>query len=98
MMPTVLAGCRINLKSHIIQPNSATIYYDWSYNSNVLFSSYHTNALETTVTHLQNLTAISINSIRAAMEEAKLKSASDNKILQDCLKDSEQIKTITQNK
>jgi hypothetical protein len=72
------------LKSHIIQHDSATadfdletIHYEWSWDSNVLFLTYHTEAFETTIIHLQNLTAISIDSINAAMEEAISKTKSD---------------------
>jgi hypothetical protein len=73
---TVPAGCDITLKSHIIQLDSATtdsdldtIHYKWSYNSNVLFPNCHVEEFETKVEHLQNLTAASIISIKAALEE-----------------------------
>jgi hypothetical protein len=96
---TVPAGCQINLKSNIIQLDSTTtdsdletIHYKWSWDSNVLFLMYQTDAFESTIFHLKNLTAISINNINIAVEKAMAMTQSDNKTVQDYFKDLEQIK------
>jgi hypothetical protein len=96
---TIPAGCRITLKSHIIQPDSATtdsdletIHYEWFYYSNELFPKYHIEQFETRVAHLQNLTAASINSIRASVEESRFRSASDNRTVEDYFIELEQFK------
>ncbi len=56
---STIAGCHINLESHIIQPDSATtnwdletIHYEWSLDSNMLFPKYLFVEFETTVAHL----------------------------------------------
>jgi hypothetical protein len=83
----------------VIQPDTATtdsdfetIHCERSFDSNMLFPKYHTEALEATILHLQNLTAILIDNINKAVEEAMAKSHSDNKIVQDYLKDLGNIK------
>ena len=79
----------VSVKSHIIQPDSATtdsdpetIHFKWSWDSNVLFPTYHNEAFEATIHHLQNLTAISVKTINAVMADVMAKSHSDNKAVQ----------------
>jgi hypothetical protein len=48
--------------------------------------------LEATINHLQNLTAISVKNINAAVAEAMAKSYSDNKTVHDYRKDLKDIK------
>jgi hypothetical protein len=87
-LPTITepAGCKINLKSHIKNPNSTktnsdldTIHYKWSIDSNIMLLTYHTEAFKTTMDHLQNVTATSINNIMVAVEKARVISDNNNK-------------------
>jgi hypothetical protein len=64
-------GCQVDLKSHIITPDSATmdsattdsdletIHYKWSWDSNIMFPRYHKQEFKATLTHLKNINAIS---------------------------------------
>jgi hypothetical protein len=63
-----------------------------SWESKVLFPTYHTEAFEATIFHLKNLTAISIDNINMTVIEAMTKSQSDNKAVKDYFKDLENIK------
>jgi hypothetical protein len=81
---TVPSGCQVDLKTHIIQPDSLTtdsnletINYKWSWDSNALFPMYNTFEFEATIIHLRNLTAISIdnNNVAVATAVANSKSA-----------------------
>jgi hypothetical protein len=62
-----------------------TIHYEWTWNWNVLFPTYHNEAFKATINHLQNLTAISVETINAAMAEAMAQSHSGNKRVHDYL-------------
>jgi hypothetical protein len=97
-------GCLVNLKYHVIQPDTAITnsdleiaHYVWFWDLNTLFQKYHTEAFESTILHLQNLTAISIDNINKAVEEAMAKSHSDYKAVQDCFKDLDNIRNSETN-
>jgi hypothetical protein len=53
---------------------------------------YHTEAFETAIFYLQNVTATLINNINSAVEEALTKTKNDNKTVQDYFNELEQIK------
>ena len=96
---TVPPGCLVNLKEHVIQPDTATtdsdletIHYEWSWDSNVLFPTYNTEAFEATMIHLQNLTTVSINNINEAVATAMANSKSGNKTVQEYFDDLENIR------
>ncbi len=67
----------------VIDSDLETIYYKWSWDSNVLFPTYHNEAFKVTIHHLQNLTTISVETINAAMADTMAKSRSDNKTMYD---------------
>jgi hypothetical protein len=57
---TLPPGCLVNLKSHVIQADTATtdsdsetIHYEWSWNLQILFSKNRTEAFENTFLHLK---------------------------------------------
>ena len=96
---TVQPGCQVDLKSHVIQPDSATtdsdletIHYEWSWDSNVLFPTYHTQEFEATIIHLKNITAISIENINAAVASALANSKASNKTVEEYFEDLESIR------
>jgi hypothetical protein len=60
---------------------------------NILFPTYHTKSFETTILHLKNLTVILIDNINSAVEEGFAKKKSDNKTVQDYLKELEPLKS-----
>ncbi len=89
----------MDLKSHIITPDSATtdsdletIHNEWSWDLNIMFPKYHTNEFEATLIHLRNITALSIDNINEAVAEATAKSKSGNKTVEQYFKDLENIK------
>jgi hypothetical protein len=52
----VTSGCKVELNPHFIQLDSMSInsdletfHHEWSWDSNVLFPSYHTEELEDTI-------------------------------------------------
>ena len=82
-------GCQVDLKSHVITPDSATtdsdletIHYEWSWDSSIMFPRYHTNEFEATLIHLSNITAILIDNINAAVATAMANSKSGNKTVE----------------
>ncbi len=96
---TVPPGCQVDLKSHIITPDSAvtdsdleTIHYEWAWSSNIMFPKFHTSEFEATLIHLRNLTAISIDNINEAVALAIARSKSGNKTVQEYFNDLENIK------
>jgi hypothetical protein len=96
---TVSPGCQVDLKSHIITPDSATtdsdletIHYEGSWDSNIMFPKYHTNKFEATLIHLRNNTAISIDNINEAVAMAMARSKSGNKTVEKYFKDLENIR------
>ena len=85
-----------HLREHVIQPDTATtdsdletIHYEWSWDSNVLFPKYHTESFEAAMIHLQNLTAVSIDNINAAVATAMANSKTGNKTVQEYFDDLE---------
>jgi hypothetical protein len=75
---TVPPGCNVDLKSHMIQPSSATIDFDletihhkWSWDLDVLFPYYPTDKFEAIISHLKNVITVVIDNIRAAVTTAK---------------------------
>jgi hypothetical protein len=77
----VTPGCQVDLKSHNIQQDSATtdsnletINYEWSWDSDVLFLTYHAQEYETTIKHLKNVTSITINNVNLTVAVALPKS------------------------
>ena len=64
-----------------------TIYYEWLWDSNVLFPTYHTEAFEATIVRLKKLTAILIDNINAVEAEAMAKSLSGNETVQEFYND-----------
>jgi hypothetical protein len=96
---TVPPGCQVDLKSHIITPDSATmdsdletIHYKWSWDSNTMIPKYHAGEFEATLVHLRNLTALSIDNINEAVAKAMARSKSGNKTVEQYFKDLENIK------
>ena len=96
---TVPPGCQVDLKSHIITPDSATtdsdletIHYEWSWDSNIMFPKFHTNEFEATLIHLKNLTAITIDNINEAVATATANSKFGNKTIEQYFKDLENIR------
>jgi hypothetical protein len=89
----------VDLKSHIITPDSAktdsdleTIHYKWSWDSNIIFPKYQTNKFGATLVHLRNIIAISIDNINEAVATAMARSRSGNKTVEQYFKDLENIK------
>jgi hypothetical protein len=89
----------MDLKSHILTPDSATtdsdletIHYEWSWDSNIMFPKYHTYEFEVTLIHLRNITAISIDHINEAVATALAESKSSDKTVEQYLKDLENIR------
>ena len=96
---TVPPGCQVDLKSHIITPDSATtdsdletIHYEWSWDSNTMFPRYHTSEFEATIVHLKNLSALSIHNINEAVAQAIARSKSGNKTIEQYSQELENIK------
>jgi hypothetical protein len=96
---TVPPGCQVDLKSHIITPDSATtdsdletIHYEWSWDSNKLFPKNHTYEFEGILIHLRNISAISIDNINEAVAKAMARSKSGNKTVEQYFKELENIK------
>jgi hypothetical protein len=81
---TVTPKCQVRLKSHIIQPDSATtdsdldkIHYEWSWYSNFLYTTFHIFKYDSTLFHLKNLTAIWIANINEEAASALANSESE---------------------
>ena len=96
---TVPPGCQVDLKSHIIAPDSATtdsdletIHYEWAWDSNTMFPKYHTSEFEATLEHLRNATALSIDNINEAVARATARSKHGNKTVEQYFQDLENIK------
>jgi hypothetical protein len=96
---TVPPGCQVDLKSHIITPDSATtdsdletIHYEWSWDSNTMFPKYHTVEFEATLNHLKNVTAMTIDNINEAVASALANNKSGNKTIEQYFKDLENIR------
>jgi hypothetical protein len=96
---TVPPGCHLDLKSHIITPDSATtdsdletIHYEWSWDSNIMFPKYHTNEFEATLIHLKNVTSMTIDNINEAVARATANSKFGNKTVEQYFKDLENIR------
>jgi hypothetical protein len=91
---TVPPGYKVELKSHVIQLDSVsidskleTIQYKWSWDSNVLFPSCHSEGFEDTITHLRNLTVVLTDYINVAVAKTKYVRESENKMLQQYFKE-----------
>ena len=69
-----------------------TIHYEWSWDSNVLFPTYHKTEFEATIIHLRNISAISIDNINAAVASALANSQASNKTVEEYFKDLESIR------
>jgi hypothetical protein len=79
----------VDLKSHIITPDSATtdsdletIHYVWSWDSKIMFPKYHTYEFEATLVHLKNITAIYIDNINEVVATVLPNSKSSNKTVE----------------
>jgi hypothetical protein len=64
----------------------------WSWDSNVLFSTFHTNEFEATLLQLRNFTAISINNINVAVASAMVNSKNSYRTAKEYTKDIKLIR------
>ncbi len=96
---TVPPGCQVYLRWHSIQPDSTTtnsdletIHTEWSWDSNFLFPTYHTQEFEQTIRHSNNEAAMTKDNISSAVTAAFINSESVNKTMEDYFKDLENIR------
>jgi hypothetical protein len=94
----VAPGCLVDHKSNSVQPDFSTdsdleiIYYEWSWDSNVLFPTYLTQKFETAIRHLNNVAAMTINNINSAVAVVLTNNRSANKTVEDYSKQLDDIR------